>query len=293
MLRKNRFLTLLVLVALLVSACQPIVAPVAPEPIALPEGGAIVQTNDIATYYEIHGAGEPLLFMPGDFRTTEDVAELTDLLAKEYQVIVMDPRGRGRSSDSAAPLTMDLMADDAIALLDTLDIEKAHVVSWSSSAVVGLNMAMRYPARVDKLVLHGPNYTVDGLTPDHLAWFKALTIAEMVPWFEEQYNRTAPDPDHLPIILTNFQDLLLREPNYTVEMLSQIEAPTLVIDGDLDDMIVREHLETLAAAIPNGQLVILPELAHFAPFEDPVAWTDAVLAFLNEPVAATAQIIPR
>ncbi|MEZ4615306.1 MAG: alpha/beta fold hydrolase [Caldilineaceae bacterium] len=178
---------------------------------------------------------------------------------------------------------MALMADDAVALLDQLGIEKAHVVSWASSAVVGLDMAMRYPERVDKLVLHGPNYTVDGLAPDHLAWFKSLNMADMVPRFEEQYNRTAPDPDYLLTMLNRFQELLLREPNYTVEMLSQIQTPTLVIDGDLDDWIVREHLETLATAVPNGQLLLLPELTHFAPFEDAVAWTDAVLAFLNEP----------
>jgi pimeloyl-ACP methyl ester carboxylesterase len=282
MLHRNKFLTLLLLTALLISACQPIVAP--PEPMAtpLPEGGAIAQVNDIATYYEIHGVGEPLLFMPGDLRSTEDVAKLTDLLAKEYQVIVMDPRGRGRSTDSDQPLTMALMADDAVALLDKLDIAKAHVVGWASSAAVGLEMAMRYPERVDKLVLHGPNYTVEGLAPDHLAWFKSLSVADMVPMFEEQYNHTAPDPAHLPVMLARFQELILREPNYTVEMLSQIQAPTLVIDGDLDDWIVREHLETLATTIPNGELVLLPELTHFAPFEDPVAWTDAVLTFLNK-----------
>ncbi|MEZ4615307.1 MAG: hypothetical protein R2867_07315 [Caldilineaceae bacterium] len=71
-----------------------------PATMALPEGGAIVATNDVETYYEIHGVGEPLLFMPGDFRTTEDVADLTELLAKEYQVIVMDPVAAG---DPAIP----------------------------------------------------------------------------------------------------------------------------------------------------------------------------------------------
>jgi pimeloyl-ACP methyl ester carboxylesterase len=154
-------------------------------------------------------------------------------------------------------------------------------------------MAMRYPDRVDKLVTHGPNYTVDGLAADHLAWFKSLTVEDMVPMFEEQYSRTAPDPDHLPVILARFQELLLREPAYTVENLGQIQAPTLVLDGDLDDWIVREHLETLAASIPNGQLVFLPELTHFAPYEDPAAWTEAVLAFLHEPPAETTQMAPR
>ena len=292
--------SLLVLLMLLVTACQlpppPQVAPPAqhveaalpaeaapPTPMQLPEAGAIAETNGIRTYYEIHGQGAPLLLMPGDIRTTEDVAELTSLLAANYQVIVMDARGRGRSTDSGQPFTMAMMADDAVALLDELGIPKAQVIGWASSAAVGMEMAMRYPDRVNQLVLHGPNYTVEGLAPDHLAWFKSLAVGDMVPMFEEQYNRTAPDPAHLPVMLTRFQELLLREPAYTVEMLGQIQAPTLVIDGELDEWIVREHLESLGAALPHGELLLLPELGHFAPFENPAVWTDAVMAFLAQP----------
>lgn len=294
MLRMNRFLTLLLLGVLLIGACQPIVVTesteVSMEAPVLPKGGAIILVNDIEMYYEIHGVDEPLLLMPGDMRTTEDVVDLTALLAKEYQVIVMDARGRGRSTDSEQPLTMAVMADDAVALLDELSIDKAHVVSWASSAGVGMEMAMRYPERVDKLVLHGPNYTVDGLAPDHLEWFASLNMEEVLPRFEEQYNRTAPDPSYLLTMLDRFQELVLREPNYTVEMLSTIIAPTLVIDGDMDDWIVREHLETLAATVPNGELVLLPELTHFAPFEDADAWTDAVMNFLRKSAVGEAAI---
>ncbi|NJN82066.1 MAG: alpha/beta hydrolase [Caldilineaceae bacterium] len=297
MVRKPVWLSLFIMAAILLSACQPLVAPADSQPAQpataakdLPENGAIAEVNDVALYYEIHGVGEPLIFMPGDMRTTEDVAELTELLAQEYQVIVMDARGRGRSTDAATPLTMANMADDAVALLDELGIDQAHVVSWASSAAVGLDMAMRHPDRVDKLVTHGPNYTVDGLAPDHRAWFESLTVADMVPMFEEQYNRTAPDPAYLPTMLARLQELILSEPNFTVAMLSQIQASTLVIDGDLDDWIVREHLETMAAAIPNGELVLLPELTHFAPFEDPAAWSDAVMAFLAPSDGETGQM---
>ncbi len=294
MMHKDHVFPLVFLAILLLSACQPLVAPdrartadAQTAALSLPDGGAIAEVNGVALYYEVHGEGEPLLFLPGDMRTTEDVADLTNLLATDYQVIVLDARGRGRSTDAVEPLTMAVQADDAVALLDELGIDKAHVLGWASSAAVGLEMAMRYPDRVDKLVAHGPNYTVDGLAPDHLAWFKSLTVEDMVPMFEEQYSRTAPDPAYLPVMLERVQDLILAEPNYTVEMLGDIQAPTLVIDGDLDDWIVREHLETLAATVPNGELMLLPELTHFAPFEDPVAWTGAVKAFLAQPAVST------
>ena len=294
--------SLMILIVLLVSGCQPVVMPdagvsVQPEaaPPELSEKGSLAEVNHIRVYYEVRGEGEPLLLMPGDMRTTEDVADLVELLAPAYQVVVMDARGRGRSTDSEQPLTMAIMADDAVALMDELGIDKAHIVSWASSAGVALEMAMRYPERVDKLVTYAPNYTVDGLAPDHLAWFKSLTVEDMVPMFEEQYSRTAPDPDYLPVILDRLQELILREPNYTPEMLSQIQAPTLVLDGDLDDWIVREHLEGMAEAIPSAELVFLPDLDHFAPFENPVAWTNAVLSFLAQPTEITkaAETVPR
>ena len=250
-----------------------------------PPVGKYAAVNDIQMYYEIHGEGEPLLLMPSGMWGTENFAGLTEALAEEYQVIVMDARGRGRSTDSGRRLDIAVMADDVVALMGELGIETAHVVGWADSAIVGLEMAMRYPERVDKLVAYAPNYTVEGLTEEHRAWLKSLTLDDMMGMFEEGYARIAPNPEYLPVILERVRALFLTEPNYTLDQLGEITAPTLVLDGEEDESIVREHLEEMAAAIPNAELAFLPGLSHYAPFEDPAAWTAAVLEFLAEPAA--------
>ncbi|MCL4864011.1 MAG: alpha/beta fold hydrolase, partial [Caldilineaceae bacterium] len=255
-----------------------------------PPAGKYAAVNDIQMYYEIHGEGEPLLFMPSGMWSTENFAGLTAALAEEYQVIVMDARGRGRSTDSGRRLDIAVMADDVVALMGELGIETAHVVGWADSAIVGLEMAMRYPERVDRLVAYAPNYTVEGLTEEHRAWLKSLTLDDMAGMFEEGYARIAPNPEYLPVILERVRAMFLTEPNYTLDQLGEITAPTLVLDGEEDEFIVREHLEAMAAAIPNAELAFLPGLSHYAPFEDPAAWTAAVLEFLAEPAA---QAVPR
>ncbi|MBV7331547.1 alpha/beta hydrolase [Chloroflexi bacterium TSY] len=194
----------------------------------VPDDGAIAQINDIQMYYEIHGEGEPLLLMPSGMWSTADFAGLTELLAEEYQVVVMDARGRGRSTDSGQRLDFEVMADDAVALMDELAIENAHIVGWADSAVVGLEMAMRYPERVDKLVTYAPNYTVEGLTEEHREWLKSLHMDDMSAMFGEKYALIAPDPGHLPLIVERVRALYLTEPTYMLEQLSEITAPTLV-----------------------------------------------------------------
>jgi thiosulfate/3-mercaptopyruvate sulfurtransferase len=253
-----------------------------------PSIGKYAAVNDIQMYYEIHGEGEPLLFMPSAMWSTADFAGLTEALAEEYQVIVMDARGRGRSTDSGRRLEFAVMADDVVALMDVLEIETAHIVGWADSAIVGLEMAMRYPERVDRLVAYAPNYTVEGLSEEHRAWLKSLTLDDLSGMFEEGYARIAPNPEYLPVILERVRAMFLTEPTYTLDQLGEITAPTLVLDGEEDEFIVREHLEEMAAAIRDAELAFLPGLSHYAPFEDPAAWTAAVLEFLAEPAAESA-----
>jgi pimeloyl-ACP methyl ester carboxylesterase len=252
--------------------------------------GKYAPVNDFATYYEIHGEGEPLLLMPSGMWNTEDFADLTEILAQEYQVFVMDPRGCGRSTDTGQRLDFAVMADDAIALMDELEIDKAYVVGWADSAIVGLEMAMRYPERVDRLVAYAPNYTVEGLAEEHRDWLKSLSLADMRGMFEESYNAIAPDPDFLPVALERLRVLYLTEPNYTLEQLGAIDTPTLVLDGEEDEFIVEGHLAEMAETMPNAELVFLPGLSHYAPYEDPAAWTEAVVTFLSEPEETASQL---
>jgi pimeloyl-ACP methyl ester carboxylesterase len=247
------------------------------------QASAYATVDGIDLYYETYGerrAGvRPVLVLHGGTGFIETMHYQIRALAKDRFVVAPDSRGHGRSTDGAGPLHYERMAEDMIALLDLLDIPEADIVGWSDGGNIGLIMAMKYPARVGRLVTSGSNYNVDGLS--------SLPPADISPDTEEMagardfYKRVAPDPDHWPAFFGKVIHMWRTEPNYTAADLARIEAPVLVVAGEFDS-IERDHTETLAASIPNGRVHIVPGTTHFVLLEDPAAFNDAMLGFLNE-----------
>ncbi len=248
----------------------------------LPEAGAIAEVNDIEMYYEIHGEGEPLLLLHGAIGSTGDFAEvLPAFLEAGYQTIAIDNRGRGRSTDSGQPMSYDLMASDVVALMDELGIEKASIAGQSDGAIVGLDMAINYPERIDKLISYGANFNVGGLLPDNIEWLNGITQADFEAMIGEEYRQIAPDPDHLPALLEQLRHMLLTQPNFTIKDLMGIEAEVLVFDGEEEDTVRIEHAKQLAAAIPNSSMVIVPGTGHALMYEDPETYLAYAIPFLK------------
>ncbi len=117
--------------------------------------GPYAHLGDITIYFEVHGSGYPILLLHGGFSNSEIWEHQIRALAKQYKVITMDSRGHGRSTDAEGAITYELLASDAVALLDYLGIGRAHVVGWSDGGVAGLHMGITYPDRLDKLVTIG------------------------------------------------------------------------------------------------------------------------------------------
>ncbi|MEZ4660135.1 MAG: alpha/beta fold hydrolase [Caldilineaceae bacterium] len=286
MLRMNKLLTILVLAALLISACQPIMAqPQAASP-PLPEGGAIAQVNDIAMYYEIHGQGEPLLLIHSVAASSAQLAQVIPILAEEYQVIAVDFRGHGRTTDSGQPLSYELMASDMVALLDQLDIGAVHIVGNKDGGIIGLQMALAYPERVKSLVAASANWSPAGFQPWFADYLKGVTLADWDAMVGEMYRTVAPDPSIMAVMLEKDRNLLLTQPNFTLAQLRTIDAPVLVLAGADEEVLAIPHVEEMAAAIPNAELVLIDGGGHGvldAQFE---AWMAAVQNFLAKKAAA-------
>jgi CubicO group peptidase (beta-lactamase class C family)/predicted ester cyclase len=247
---------------------------------------ALARVNDITMYYEIHGEGEPLLFLHGGtVAGAESHPDQIPVFAKEYRVIVPDLRGHGRTTDSDQPLSYALIASDLVQLLDHLNIDQAYVVGFSDGGIIGLDLAIHYPERVRKLVAAGANFTVDGLTDEWLEEIEVFTAVETYPQelAEPFYLNIAPDPDHFPVLLEKVREMWLTQPNYTLEELGNITAPTLIIDGGLGEVVRPEHVQEMAEAIPGAKLQLIPDTGHLAPIEKPEEWNEAVIAFLREP----------
>ena len=126
-------------------------------------GGHYASVNDVFIYYETYGAGPPVLVLHGGLGSIEGMSRQSRALAKSHLVIAADSRGHGRSTDSNVQLSYALMSDDMSKLLDHLQIDRVDVVGWSDGAIIGLDLAMRHPECIRKLVAISANYDVDGL----------------------------------------------------------------------------------------------------------------------------------
>jgi pimeloyl-ACP methyl ester carboxylesterase len=240
-------------------------------------GSHRVQVNGISLYYETYGSGPPVLVLHGATGFLETMHYFVTALSPTHTVIAVDSRAQGRSTDSAAPLSYALMADDMIKLMDSLGLKKADVVGWSDGGIIGLDMAMNHPDRVRRLVAIGANYDTAGVAPSS-GDFTADVGRQVKPF----YDRIAPDPSHFRVMLAKIRVLITTQPHYTTQDLGRIRARTLIVAGE-HDLILRKHTDALAAAIPGAQEVIVPGATHFGPLEQPGAYTNLVVTFLNAP----------
>ncbi|MGK8638857.1 alpha/beta fold hydrolase [Brucella anthropi] len=256
--------------ALLIGFVLSFPSPVSPERIArmtIPASpAAFAEVNGIEMYYRIVGEGSPILLIPGGLSDQHVWDAQLPILARDHTVIVADSRGQGRSTRTDDPITYGLMADDYVALLDFLHIDKVDLVGWSDGGIIGLDIAMRYPERLTSLFAQAANVTPDGNTG------YAEARAEGKP---------IPELRHYESIDKEIHALWANEPNFTDEDLSGISVRTAIVIGDRDTAITREHTEFIASQIPGAELIILPDAGHGVPVENPRLYAHTVLRFID------------
>jgi pimeloyl-ACP methyl ester carboxylesterase len=169
------------------------------------------------------------------------------------------------------------MADDYLALLDHLGIDKVALVGWSDGAIIGLDIAIRHPERLSRLFADAANYTVEGFkasaadTPTFKAGF-AHCVAD--------YARLSPTPAEFDALVAQMSEMWATQPNYTQDQLRAITVPTVIFDGDHDEGIKPAHTEEMADLIPGAKLVIMKDASHFALWQKPDEFNATVLEFL-------------
>ena len=238
--------------------------------------GSYAEVNGLEMYYEIHGTGEPLVVLHGAYMTIDAMGEVVPELAKTRQVIAVELQGHGRTADVDRPLSYEQMADDTAALLRHLGIEQADVFGFSMGGGVALQVAIRHPEVVRKLVVASASYTSDGMHPELLEMIPTLTpevFAESP--IEEAYLRTAPNPDDFPTLVAKLKQLDMEPFAWPPEDIRGIAAPTLLIIGDSDAIRLEHAVELFRllgggvmgdlAGLPKSQLAVLPGTTHFVP----------------------------
>ena len=253
-----------------------------PKPPALPKAvrSGYASVNDIKLYYEIYGSGDPLLLLHGGLANIEYFANQIPTFAREFQVIAIDSRGHGRSTRSSQPYSYGLMASDVLSLMDYMNVPKASIVGWSDGAIIGLDIAINHPQRVEKLVAFAANFSVGGLRGDAS---QSPTFRLYSEFVREDYKRLSNTPDQYQAFLAALREMSRTQPNYSPQQLASIKAPTLVVVGEHDEIIKRSQTEEMANLIPNCKLEILPGVSHFAMLQDPEEFNSVVLKFLKGP----------
>ena len=234
---------------------------------------AYAAVNGLSMYYEVHGAGPPLLLLHGG--TGSISATWIAYFSGQFRVIAMEQMGHGRTADLLdRSFHYHDMAEDTVELMGQLGIESAVVVGYSDGGIIGLDMAIHHPERVTKLAVTGANACIDGYTAENLEWVRTFNPDDLP--VSDAYGRLSPDGvDHWSIVLGRLKPMWMAEPSFTREELQSIRAQTLIIVGD-GDIVTPEHAVEMFRTIPGAQLCVVPHTGHG------VMPKETILTFLRE-----------
>src|SRR5438046_4573231 len=260
--------------------------------------GKYAEVNGINLYYEIHGAGRPLILLHGGLGSSEMFGPVIPQLAQSHQVIAPDLQGHGRTADIDRPIDVKLMADDIAALIDQLGLEKPDIVGYSLGGGVALHTAAKYPAKVRRLVAAAANIRPDAIYPEMRVQqgqvgAAAAEFMKDTPMYR-LYQRVAPRPEDFPRLLDKIGESMSKDFDYSAEVRG-LKMPTLIRAAAADLAPPSHYVEVfklldgglrdggwMGEGRPKGghALAILPGLTHYNLGISPL-FAAATLAFLE------------
>jgi pimeloyl-ACP methyl ester carboxylesterase len=230
------------------------------------------------TWVDQRGSGPAtILLLHGGMSNSDLLLEAIGApLAERHRLVAFDRRGHGYTADTAAPFHYEDMAAETIGVLEAVVGGPAHLVGWSDGGIIGLLVALHRPELVDRMVVIGANFHHDGIG--------GLDIPEDSPFASAivgAYAQRSPDGgEHFGEVFEKFMAMATTEPTLTTDDLGRITAPTLVMAGD-DDAVLLAHTCEMYEALPAGQLSIVPGTSHALPIERPDVTARTVLDFLG------------
>ncbi|MFS8144105.1 alpha/beta fold hydrolase [Rhizobium sp. BR 249] len=231
-----------------------------------PKVSGVADVNDIKMYYAEYGEGEPILFIHGGLGNADVWGHQIADFARDHLVIVADSRGHGRSTRSQQPFGYDLMTSDYAALLDHLKIGKVTLVGWSDGGIIGIDMAMKHPEKLTRVIAQAANVTTDGVKADVM---ENKTFKAYIDVAGDQYRKLSPTPNEYDAFVTQISHMWETQPAWTAADLGRITVPVTLAIGDHDEAVKLDHTEMMAKQIPGAKLVILRNTSHFAMLQDP------------------------
>ncbi len=269
----------------LVAAALLVTGPVMAE--AQPVGDRVA-VNGMQMYYEVSGAGAPLIVLHGAYMNIPSMGAIIPRLAETHKVYALELQGHGRTTDIDRPITYPNLADDVAAFMDAIGLQKAHVFGYSMGSVAGLQLAIRHPEKVNRLVAASVAYDFEGWQPAFKDFIPQMNVEMFVNMpFAAEYRKLAANPDGFPALVEKLI-ALEKEPMAWEAEVKALKTPVLVIAGDAD-VATLEHtvamfrllgggvMGDMGQPLPASRLAIMPATSHTAVITQP----DLLLAFIE------------
>ncbi len=272
--------------------------------------GRYLPINGLHLYHEVHGdlgaSKPPLLLIPGAFMATDSMTAWADAFARERAVIVFDQQGHGRTPDIAREMSYEQFGDDAAALLRALGVERADVMGYSQGGGVALQLAIRHPSLVNKLVSMSATFRKDGWYPSVTEAIGGLTADAFAGTpVETAFMAHTPDAKAYDAYLEKMKRLNANDQDISDEEMRSISAKTMVIVGDADGVTL-EHAVTMfklrgggdeeaaesgvLQEAPAARLVVLPAMSHVGISGESDVLVPMVSAFLDDVAPTTPEL---
>lgn len=237
--------------------------------------GNRVKVNGMQVYCEVSGTGEPLIVLHGAYMNIPTMGAIIPKLAETHKVYALELQGHGRTIDIDRPITYPHLADDVAAFMDAVGLKKADVFGYSMGAIAGLQLAIRHPQKVNKLVAASGAYDAEGWQPEFKAFIPQMTVDMFLKMpFAQEYPKLAANPDGFPALVKKLIQLE-HEPLAWGEQVKALQAPVLIISGDAD-VATLEHAAAMLRLLGGGamgdmgkplaasRLAVLPATSHTA-----------------------------
>lgn len=216
------------------------------------------EVNGLKMYYEIYGQGKPLVLIHGGGSTIQSNFEkIIPLFARNRKVIAVELQAHGRTSDRSSDLSFEQDADDVAALLKNLKIDKADFFGFSNGGTTTLQIAIRHPEIVDKIILGSALSKRNGVPEQFWGFIKQARLENMPEQLKEAYKKVSSDTNGLQVMFAKDAKRMVNFKDIPDEKIKSINAATLIIIGD-KDVITPEHAIEMYRLIANSELAIIP-----------------------------------
>jgi len=250
--------------------------------------GNRVKVNGMQMYYEVSGAGDPLIVLHGAYMNIPSMGAIIPKLAKTHKVYALELQGHGRTTDIDRPITYQNLADDVAAFMDAVGLPKADVFGYSMGSAAALQLAIRHPEKVNKLVAASVAYDAKGFQPAFTAMIPTMTpeMFANTP-LPAEYKKLAPNPNGFPELARKLIQLE-KEPMAWEADVRKLKLPVLVIAGDAD-VATLEHTVSLfrllgggeagdmGKPLPASRLAVMPATSHTSVITQP----NLLMAFIE------------